>query len=83
MTKYRAPTGIASASWTRDGKAFAYDITIPVGSTGVVYINGTDITESGVAPKVGENGVLSIRKGCTRTLIGVGSGEYTFKATLR
>ncbi|KAH8897978.1 alpha-L-rhamnosidase [Thozetella sp. PMI_491] len=82
-TKYRTPAGAASASWTRDGTAFSYDVTVPVGSTGVVYLNGTGITESGKAPKAGEAGVLSVRVGCQRTLVEVGSGQYSFKATLR
>ncbi len=82
-TSYRTPTGIAAASWARDGKAFSYDVTVPVGSTGVVYLNGTDIMESRWALKAGENGGLSVRVGCQRTLIEVGSGQYSFKASLR
>lgn len=82
-TSYVTPRGKTSASWSRDGKDFAYDVEVPVGSVGWVYINGTDVTEGGEDLNAGENGIVSVKKGCQRTRVEVGSGRYSFSATLR
>lgn len=83
-TRFRTPRGVAAASWTlTGGKKLAYDVAVPVGATGLVYLNGTGILESGRPVKVGQDGILGVRVGCQRTLVTVGSGEYHFEATMR
>lgn len=82
-TSYVTPAGPALASWSLDGKDLAYTVTVPVGSTGWVYMNGTGVKEGGRVPQKGKNGVVSVKRGCERTLIEVGSGNYEFTAMMR
>lgn len=77
-SSYVTPTGIASARWSLHGNNFTYGITVPVGSRGWVYMKAKEIWESGSAAKPGENGIISIKKGCQRTIVEIGSGRYEF-----
>lgn len=80
---YVTPAGTAAAAWSLDGKRLTYSVTVPVGSTGWVYVTGRDIREGGSRPHAGKRGVISVKKGCERTLIKVGSGTYEFSSRMK
>jgi len=78
---YRTIRGTASADWSLSGSTLTYDIVVPVGSIGTVYLNRTTITESGSAISAGSNGIISVStSGSNTTAIKVSSGTYYFKS---
>lgn len=79
---YRSAQGMISASWVKSGKSLKYDVTVPVGCTALVYLDGTTVTESGRKLVVGQGGILSVRNTSSASVvIGVGSGSYSFVAS--
>ncbi|KAB8204793.1 bacterial alpha-L-rhamnosidase-domain-containing protein [Aspergillus parasiticus] len=81
-SSYRTPSGYANASWHLDGNILTYDIVVPVGSKGVVSLNATAVKEDGRDLKRGEYGVISMEHRGDDTVIEVGSGSYSFTATV-
>jgi hypothetical protein len=77
-SSYRTPRGAASASWSLSGKTLTYAVTVPVGATGLVYLNQSTITESSKPITVGSNGILGTSTTSSITTITIGSGTYTF-----
>ena len=76
---HRTPYGVVSSAWTKEGKTINYTFTIPVGSTALVYLSGTSVTENGSSLQVGRDGILSLESSLNHsTIIGVGSGSYNF-----
>jgi hypothetical protein len=60
-----------------------YEVIVPVGAIGTVYLNGTNITESGKQVQANENGVVHVEVDESGvTAVGVGSGTYMFSVTL-
>ncbi|RYP00449.1 hypothetical protein DL763_000801 [Monosporascus cannonballus] len=83
-TSYRTPQGVASASWELNGTALSYDVVVPVGSRGTVYLNSTSVTEGGRRLRAGRDGILTVeRRDHGQTVIAVGSGSYRFEAEYR
>lgn len=80
MTSYITPAGTASAEWSLDGNDFSYSVQVPVGSTGFVHINGTDIKEGGKCMHKGVKGIVGFERKNGVAVIEVGSGEYDFAA---
>lgn len=88
-SSYRSVRGVASADWTLAESELTYDIVVPVGASGVVSLNltalgfdtlqerGTVLNETSVGNGTNDysisNGTVSVQ---------VGSGEYTFVASL-
>lgn len=78
---YRTIRGTASAEWSLSAGTLTYDIVVPVGSMGTVYLNGSKVTESGSAISAGSNGIISVVSTSGSTIaIKVGSGTYSFKS---
>lgn len=71
-----------SASWSLAGKSLSYDIVVPVGSKGTVYLDSASVTESGRGLQTGKNGILGVGFKDGQTVIGIGSGSYKFLANL-
>jgi hypothetical protein len=81
-TSYKAPAGIASASWSVEGGAVTYKITVPVGSVGRVTLPVTNLAEGGNAVTKAEGDILSVATTNGTTVVEVGSGSYTFTGAL-
>ncbi|RYP72462.1 hypothetical protein DL770_007964 [Monosporascus sp. CRB-9-2] len=83
-TSYRTPRGVASASWELKGTTLSYDVVVPVGSKGTVYLNSTSVTEGGRRLRAGRDGILTVeQRDHGQTVIAVGSGSYRFEAEYR
>jgi hypothetical protein len=77
---YLSPYGIIANKWNKTGKLFSMKTTIPVNSTGVIYLpaqKGDEILESG-KPVLNRNDIKLIKFEEGRALIAVGSGAYSF-----
>lgn len=81
-TSYLTAYGIASASWFIEDRSLTYSVTVPVGSTGFVYLDSADVKEQGEPIRVGERGVLNVSHEGQKTTIKIGSGVYEFLAVL-
>jgi alpha-L-rhamnosidase len=77
-SSYRTVRGIASGSWSKSGTLFTYDIQVPVGATGTVYLPGTTNVKEGGAAVSGRSGVTSVTVSGDTTVVGVQSGSYSF-----
>ena len=76
---FRSAQGIVSASWVKNGGTLNYDVSIPVGSTALFYVNGTTVTEGGYYLTIGQRGVLSIENlSSSSAVVGLASGDYSF-----
>ncbi|RYP82234.1 hypothetical protein DL769_001728 [Monosporascus sp. CRB-8-3] len=83
-TSYRMPRGVASASWELKGTTLSYNVVVPVGSRGTVYLNSTFVTEGGRRLRAGRDGILTVeQRDHGQTVIAIGSGSYRFEAEYR
>ncbi|CZR70017.1 uncharacterized protein PAC_19918 [Phialocephala subalpina] len=82
-SSYRTPRGTASASWSLSGTALNYVITVPVGATGLVYLNQSTITESSKSITVGSNGILGSSTSANITTIMVDGFKANWEQQLR
>lgn len=72
--------GKLSSSWTREGDAYALNVTIPANTTATVYVPAADaatVLESGAAAS-GAEGVSFLRMDNGFAVYSVGSGSYSF-----
>lgn len=77
---YRSSQGLISASWAlASDKSLTYNVTVPVGSTAQVILNGT-VTEGGTVLDNGSDGIVSISKSGNTNTITIGSGKYIFQS---
>lgn len=78
-SSFRSVRGWVNASWVLEGGTLSYDVTVPVGSTATVYLNSSQITESGQDVK--NVGDMSWRQwGDQAGMVEIGSGSYSFRA---
>ena len=82
-TSYRTTKGVVSASWNLNETALSYDVVVPVGSKGTVYLNSTSVSEGGKGLRANTDGILTVDSKDGRTIIEVGSGSYQFLADRR
>ena len=78
---HRSIRGEVSSSWSREGDAFALEVTIPANVEGVVWLPTDDaarVTESGRPIAVG-GGVLGLDVRDGRLRVSVGSGTYRLR----
>jgi len=77
------PYGKASVSWAKNADKFNLDITVPVGSTAIVYVPASDagdVTESGKGIEDTDD-VRFQRMENGYAVFTVGSGSYAFEST--
>ncbi|MFD2163833.1 family 78 glycoside hydrolase catalytic domain [Paradesertivirga mongoliensis] len=81
---YKSPYGLISSDWKKDGKAFAWKITVPANTKALVYVpaNSADaVSESG--KKAGSAaGVKFIKMESNRAVYELGSGVYSFNSSI-
>ena len=82
-TEYNSVKGLVTASWEREGDRLTYNVTVPVGSSGIVYIPGsTHMTSVDNTPLLEHRDVLAVDSMDGKTGVRVGSGTYCFIARL-
>jgi alpha-L-rhamnosidase len=85
QASYDSVRGTVSSQWRKSGNGFELDVTVPPGSTGLVYFPGTDprrIAETGqrwAAPADTAQGVALVGVQGDRVIYRVGSGTYKFQ----
>jgi hypothetical protein len=79
--EYRTPRGWAGATWTlhQDG-TLDYDVTVPVGSTGLVFFEKGEVTEGGRKLSSHSDVLALEQQGAGMTVVMIGSGSYSFVA---
>lgn len=77
-TSYRTSRGVTSASWKLNGNTLLYDVVVPVGSKGTIYLDGISITESGSRLRPDRSGILSVENNDGQAIISAGLGCYSF-----
>jgi len=78
--EYHSPYGMITSHWKKEGKGFAWSISIPVNSRAVVYLpvsGGAVITEGRRLLRDRKDVVLLRREG-GKMVLQVGSGNYEF-----
>ncbi|MDP7975484.1 MAG: family 78 glycoside hydrolase catalytic domain [TACK group archaeon] len=78
----RTPRGLVQAEWWVEGETFRMKVTVPVGSRGTVYLQGTQATEGGKEIREGRDGITSVQETEGLTVLEVGSGSYDFSTTI-
>ncbi len=82
---YETVSGVLSVDWKRDNGLFTLKVSIPANTTTTIYVPANkekDVTESGmIAAKAA--GIKFLRMENNRAVYEVGSGEYTFKSTIK
>lgn len=77
----RTPFGVAGITWRQKQGKYNMDITVPVGSTAIIYVtvkNVDKLKESGV--KIDQvNDVTVAATDSKKVVINIGSGEYHFE----
>lgn len=89
-SSYRTARGLASAGWTRSNGIFSYNVTVPVGATGLVTfdletLHANHIRENGVVltPNTQGNGIIRVDNDNRTIVVQIGSGQYDFIASRR
>jgi alpha-L-rhamnosidase len=78
---YKSPYGKIVSNWKIENDLFEYDVTVPANSTATVYIQGNNITESGL-PIEDAVGITFIKNEDGASVYEVESGNYSFESTL-
>jgi alpha-L-rhamnosidase len=78
---YKSPYGKIISNWKIENGLFEYDVTVPANSTATVYIQGNNITESGL-PTKDAVGITFIKNEDGASVYRVESGNYSFESTL-
>jgi alpha-L-rhamnosidase len=78
---YISPYGKIVSNWKIENGLFEYDVTVPANSTATVFVQGNNITESGL-PIVDAVGITFIKKEDGANVYKVESGNYSFESTL-
>jgi len=79
---YESHYGNIVSNWRRDANQFNWEVTIPANSTATIYIQGMDITESGI-PIEDSEGVVYLNSEAGVNAYQVESGSYQFSSTLQ
>jgi alpha-L-rhamnosidase len=82
---YHSIHGLIKSAWSRKGKHFHWDISIPGNTSARVYLpaeNAEEIRESGKSLSSAP-GVTLLSHGNGRVVCEIGSGNYSFDSTLR
>jgi alpha-L-rhamnosidase len=80
---YHSVHGVVKSSWSKNGSAFQWEITVPGNTTATVYIPATDkaqVTEGGNKASSAK-GVKFVKMEGEYAVYQVGSGNYSFLST--
>lgn len=72
--------GLITSDWKRDGKNYTHHVTIPVNTSAIVYIPGSDpdkVYEGGI-PVLESKGIKYLKAEADYLVYKVGSGSYRF-----
>lgn len=78
-TTFNSVKGVVAGSWELNNKTFIYNVTVPVGSLGTVYLPGSmQATKLEGSTVERHPGVQSIHQNGHQTVVQIGSGTYCF-----
>jgi hypothetical protein len=77
---FRSPKGMISAEWALEGSTMTYNITVPIGATGIVTLAYGYVTESGKNVTEPVDGLSVVSQSSNQTVLTVESGAYSFVA---
>ena len=78
---YKSSYGNIVSNWKTEANQLNWEVSIPVNSTATVYIQGNNITESGL-PIEDAVGITFIKNEDGASVYRVESGNYSFESTL-
>ncbi len=73
---HEGPAGEIVSSWKKSGGSVEYAVTIPPNSTATLYLNGSEVLESGKA--LSENPYVTEQGGADSHVLRLAAGKYVF-----